>query len=91
VPNGAIEAEDLQVDESGAVTVEDMAEFGSDWSNNKHLLIQPSKSQSVTLTIPDLREKAYDVDAYTIKGPDYGDFNILYHDKIQGQIQIIIS
>ena len=86
VPNGAIEAEDLQVDDSTAVGVEDMAEFGSDWSNNKHLLIQPTKSQSITLTIPDLREKAYDVDVYTTKGPNYGDFNITYDNKIQGQI-----
>jgi len=86
VPNDAIEAEDLQVDDNEAVEVEDMAEFGSDWSNNKHLLIQPSNDQSVTLTIPDLREKAYDVDVYTTKGPDYGDFNISYDGRIIGKI-----
>jgi len=79
VPEGAIEAEDLKTNE--AAKSEDMSEFGSDWSMNKQLAIKLQKDEEFLLSIPELRERAYDVDVYLTKGPEYGRGEIIFNGK----------
>jgi hypothetical protein len=76
VPNGAIEAESLVGGGNNTLAVEDMSEYGSDWSGNKQVVLSPGANTSVTLTLSNLREKTYDVDVYGTKGHGYGKFEI---------------
>ncbi|MBF8295230.1 MAG: hypothetical protein HW389_1775 [Bacteroidetes bacterium] len=79
VPNGAIEAETLKPVEGGiSAVVEEMADFGADWSQAKQLRIAARKEgDSFTLNLPGV-EPRYDVSLYFTKGPAYGDVAILY-------------
>lgn len=70
VPNDVLEAESLQM--TSQMKAEDMSSYGSDWSNNQQLTWSPSEPGNATLTIPNLREYAYDLQIYPTYGPDYG-------------------
>jgi len=88
VPNGAIEAESLQPENTTLVSrVEDMSAFGADWSNLKQLKVTAQKEgDAFTLAVP-AAEDRYDVSLYTTQGPEYGNVDILYEGKKVGEIK----
>lgn len=79
VPNGAVEAETLQV--IGATQeVEDMSDYGSDWSGEKQLALNFDNEEEVKLVIPDAIEKEYDLKLYMTQAPEYGNVEVSYKD-----------
>lgn len=85
VPNGALEAESLKpVDENLTSSIEEMSNFGADWSNGKQLRISGQiKGDSFKLNLPGV-EPHYDLALYFTKGPSYGDVSILYGGRKVG-------
>jgi hypothetical protein len=76
VSNRAMEAEALKPIETVPFSVEDMAQYGADWSSGKQLKIAAQKEgESVSFNLPAL-EPRYDVAVYFTKGPTYGDVTI---------------
>ena len=71
VPNGALEAEALHLHGVEGV-VEDMSDYGSDWSGAAQLAVKGREGQSFRLRIADAPEKSYDLALYLTEGPDYG-------------------
>jgi hypothetical protein len=73
VPNGAVEAESLTPRETTLRSVvEDMSQFGADWSGLKQLRVEGKKAgESFTFVLP-APEYTYDVDLFFTRGPDYG-------------------
>ncbi len=88
VPEGVTEAESLTVQGEGVNSrVQDMSDYGPDWSNMKQMEINlEKKSNSCSITIPAAIEDRYNVDIYYTKGPDYGDVNIMYNGNKVGEI-----
>lgn len=88
VPPGALEAESLKPAGSGFTTlVQDMSDFGPDWSGLEQLKILPEKRDATfTVTIPETEEDKYIVQLYYTKGPAYGNTNIFYGEKKVGEI-----
>ncbi len=89
IPNGLIEAEKLQPEETSLTShVVDMSGYGPEWSGLKQLLVDAQKKgDSFTLNIPGLREKKYDVDIYYTKGPDYGNVTVYSGNKKVGMFR----
>jgi hypothetical protein len=87
IPNGAIEAEDLQLESQKVIgEPESMAAFGAEWSGLTHLKVRsPEKGATFTLTIPSLTEIGYTIDAYFTKGPEYGKVDIYCAGKKVGE------
>ncbi len=88
VPNGAIEAESLTPRKTDlACRVEDMAEFGAEWSDSRQLrIIGQSVGDSFAFDVP-ATEPRYDVSVYYAKGPDYGDVSVMVGGKKFGEIK----
>ena len=88
VPNGAVEAESLTPrDNKIKSLVEDMSDFGPDWSGLKQLKIEAKKNvETFSLAIPGVIEDSYNVDLYFTKGPDYGNVDVIYAGKKVGEI-----
>lgn len=79
VPNGLVEAENLDVTGNVEHSVEDMADYGPEWSGFKQMLVKTSEpNQTFTMTINNLEEKAYNVDIYFTSGPQYGITDVYY-------------
>lgn len=77
VPNGAIEAEDLEV--IGATKqIEDMSDYGSDWSSGQQLSLYPKEGENTRLIIPNALEQEYNLQLYFTDGPDYGIVSVSY-------------
>ena len=78
VPGGAIEAETLTPRETTLpFSVEDMSQFGPDWSGSKQLRIGArSAGEKFTLSLPAADDR-YDVDIFFTKGPACGDVVVL--------------
>ncbi len=87
VPNGELEAESLKPLESGlSSSVQDMSEWGADWSGLKQLRVDAKKEgDGFTLSMP-VTEGRYDVDCYFTKGPAYGNADILSGGEKKGSI-----
>lgn len=83
VPNGAIEAEDLEV-LGTTKQVENMSDYGSDWSGGHQLSLQPEEGETSQLVIPHAIENEYTLQLYFTKGPDYGNLTIS-HARGQSQ------
>lgn len=79
VPNGLIEAENLNLTGNVAHSVEDMSAHGPEWSGHEQMLIKTTKpNQSFSMTVNDLEEKAYNTDIYFTRGPQYGETDVYY-------------
>ena len=86
VPNGLFEAEKLKPLKVKSY-VEDMGEYGAEWSGLKELHIDADKSgQEFTIVIPETVEKSYNIDAYFTQGPEYGNFEIFHNEIKVGEI-----
>lgn len=82
VPNGLVEAEELQVEGKIKYQIEDMSGFGPEWSGLKQVKIEAvRKGDSFKITIPDAIEKSYNVDLYFTKGQQYGKTDVFYKGK----------
>jgi hypothetical protein len=79
VPNGVIEAEALKpVEGNISSVIQEMGDFGADWSQARQLRIPARKEgDSFTLILPGV-EPRYDVSLYFTKGPSYADVKVLY-------------
>ncbi|HEY9167113.1 MAG TPA: glycoside hydrolase family 172 protein [Candidatus Kryptonia bacterium] len=88
VPNGAVEAESLTAIGSDIRTlVEDMTDYGPDWSGGKQLRITADKTGSTfILNVPTPGADRYQMNIYFTKGPDYGDADILLGGEKIGRI-----
>ena len=76
VPEGAYEAEEAVFDGNIEHKMEDMSDFGPDWSGLQQLLIEGEPGDEFELTLSQLREAKYHIDVYPTKGPGYGTFDI---------------
>lgn len=85
VPNGLIEAEELSVSGDKS-SVQDMAEFGPEWSGMKQLKIDIEKpGETSDIQIPDAYEHEYNLDIYATKGPGYGNYDVYINDEKVGE------
>ncbi len=82
VPNGAIEAEGLEVFPKNSGKSADMSTYGSDWSKNRQLEVSLDDNDHFSISIPNTLEKEYDLDIYTSLAPQYGEFQLSYNSKI---------
>ncbi len=89
VPNGAIEAESLSpVRTSLKSEVEDMSEYGTDWSGLKQLKVGALKiGDRLTLNVPVKEPDNYSVRVFYTKGADYGNTDIFFNRKKVGRIE----
>ncbi len=74
VPNDVFEGEELVDGNVPSLSVVDMSDFSSDWSNNKELQWKDGSNTDITLNINNLNEQAYNLEFYFTKGPEYTDF-----------------
>jgi hypothetical protein len=88
VPNGVVEAENLKpIGGAPPSLVQDMSDFGADWSGAKQLKISMSKpGDSCTLNIPGL-EHRYNVSIFFSKGPSYGDAALMVGKRTRAEIK----
>ncbi len=88
VPGGALEAESLKpVEPSMPVGVEDMSQYGADWSSLKQLAAAAQKEgDTFSLDLP-VEETNYDIAVYFTKGPAYGNVDILHDGRKVGEIE----
>ena len=77
VPNGALEAESLTpFGSTPSYSVEEMSNFGADWSGNKQLKVDAQKKGDTFSLLFPAKPGRYDVDVYFTKGPSYGNVEI---------------
>lgn len=81
VPNGAIEAENLNISGRIERKVSNMSDYGSDWSGTEQVTVNGRSNDIFKVTIPDAIEKEYNIKAYLTQGPEYGNISISYNDK----------
>jgi hypothetical protein len=83
VPNGALEAESLRPTDTDAKwTVEDMTQYGAEWSGMKQLRVSMNSSGGkFHLALP-ADEEEYDVSIYFTRGSSYGNWAV-YQDSLR--------
>ena len=81
IPAGGIEAEDLSKSNEPLSSIEDMTDFGPEWSNGKQLRIKQQGGFQFELTFKNLEEAEYDMDLYFTKGPEYGKVKVLHENE----------
>lgn len=88
VPSGVMEGESLiPVGKNITYQIEDMSDFGPDWSGFQQLKIIPvGKGSDFTLTIPQAEEERFNVHLYFTKGPTYGDWEIYHNNQKIGEL-----
>ena len=88
VPEGVLEGEELQpAGKNINYEIEDMSDFGPDWSGLKQLkVIAPGKGSEFILTIPQAEEERFNIQMYYTKGPDYSNWEIYYENQKIGEI-----
>jgi hypothetical protein len=88
IPNGLVEAEGIKP--AGNITsyIEDMSDFGPDWSSLKQLHVKTDdKAIEFTMVLPGGVEKGYNIDIYYTTGPEYDDFYVFNGNKKIGEIK----
>ncbi len=88
VPEGVIEAESLSAEGINVNSaIENMDNYGPDWSNSKQLQIDLKKNfNKCSITIPTPQDDEYDVDVYYTKAPNYCNADIFYEGEKIGEI-----
>ncbi len=82
VPPGGIEAEDLVNTKNPSVFIEDMTDYGPEWSNGKQLHIKQKGGFHFELSLKNLEESQYDLDLYYTEGPEYGKVKVFNDDRM---------
>ncbi|BDD05828.1 hypothetical protein AUTU_33110 [Aureibacter tunicatorum] len=80
VPNEAVDFFAYKL-EGAAHKVVDMSNYGPDWFNMQQIEVDGGNGAEFHVTIPEAYEKAYNIDLYTTKGPDYGNVEIYHKGK----------
>ena len=87
-PNRILEAEKMKFNLGKIKSrVEEMTDFGPEWSGSRQLLIESGKQDTFTWNLPDLNENNYDLHIYYSKGPDYGNVSVFMNDQKVGEIK----
>jgi hypothetical protein len=88
VPEGALEAELLQpVGKNIRYEIEDMSDFGPDWSGLQQLkILGAGRGSEFTLSIPQAEEERFNIHLFYTKGPDYGNWEIFYDNQKIGEL-----
>lgn len=78
IPNGLYEAENIKPSDCNLqFNVEDMSEYGPEWSGLKQLSVKGEKENDMfSLNIPESEENAYNITLFYTTGPNYGDVEI---------------
>jgi hypothetical protein len=78
IPNGLYEAENIKPSDCNLqFNVEDMSEYGPEWSGLKQLRVEGEKENDMfSLNIPESEENAYNITLFYTTGPNYGDVEI---------------
>jgi hypothetical protein len=88
VPNHLMEAEKLNfVLGTMATQVQDMTDFGPEWSGGRQFVIHAGERSEFPLVLTGLEENSYSLDLYYTKGPDYGNVRIFNGEKLVGEIR----
>ncbi len=82
IPPGGIEAENLIPASNPSFLVEDMTDFGPEWSNGKQLRVKQTRGFQFELSLSNLEEAQYDIDLYYTKGPDYGKVKVFQDTRL---------
>lgn len=67
--------------------IEEMSNFGPEWSGSKQLLVFANKKDSYTWKLSGLSENSYTLELYYTKGPDYGNIGVYYNDVKKGELK----
>ena len=87
-PNHLLEAEHMKFNMGSIKSgVEEMSDYGPDWSGSKQLLIEAKDKDAFSWVIPGLNENSYTFHLYYTKGPDYGNLNVFINDRKVGEIK----
>lgn len=88
VPNRLLEAEEMKFSLGKTPSkIEEMSNYGPEWSGEKQLLIESKLKDEFTWVLPELKENMYNIDIYYSKGPNYGDVEVIVNNKIVGVIK----
>jgi hypothetical protein len=82
IPPGGVEAENLVSLGDSIILVEDMTDYGPEWSNGKQLRIKQKGGFQFELTLKNLQEAQYDMDLYYTTGPEYGKVKIFQDNRM---------
>jgi hypothetical protein len=85
VPPGGIEAEDTEIISNIPYRVQDMTDFGPEWSGGKQLFVNLVEEQEFELSLVGLMEEKYNIDLYFTKGPSYGKVKVFQGNRILGE------
>jgi hypothetical protein len=87
-PARMLEAEKLKFTLSGLKSkVVDMSDNGSDWGDNRQLLIESYDKSSFSLTINGLKDVMYDLTLYYTMSPEYGNAGLVVNGIKAGEIK----
>ena len=87
-PNRLLEAEKMKFNLGKIKSkIQDMTDFGPEWSGSKQLLIEAGNKDSFTWNLPDLKENNYNLHIFYSKGPDYGNVSVFMNDQKVGEIK----
>ena len=87
-PNHLLEAEKLKFELGGLKSsIADMSEYGSDWGDNKQLVIAARDKSSFKVTINGLKEPMYNLELFYTKGPSYGNAEVFVNNEKAGEIK----
>lgn len=85
VPPGGIEAEDADITSLIPIVVQDMTDFGPEWSKGKQLHVKLEEEQKLELSLVGLEEEKYNIDLYFTKGPSYGKMKVFQENRLLGE------
>jgi len=80
VPGGAIEAETVNIESIESFRIDDMSEYGPDWSAMHQITLTGHKDGEYFISLANLREKKYHIDVFGTTGPEYGVFELFSND-----------
>jgi len=80
VPGGAIEAETVNIESIESFRIDDMSEYGPDWSAMHQITLLGDKDSEYFISLSNLREKKYHIDVFGTTGPEYGIFELFNNE-----------
>jgi hypothetical protein len=87
VPPGGLEAEGTEMKaKQGSCEPRDMTWAGPEWSGGKEMNVKAGKDSRVSLLIPRLEERAYNMTLYYTKGNGYSCASVFSHGKKMGDL-----
>ena len=72
LPSTAIKPTEIQIKGDLPIKIEDRSQFGTDWIDNKQLLVEGKRGEVFSLVLNLHDEEAYSIDLFTSEGPGFG-------------------